>query len=232
GTEEGASRFDPATGRFENFPSGTNGLAAGRVAGIASTPDGLIWLRTREGLSRYDGQSFHAVPGIPSLGPDDAFAKTGVLAVDRQGRVWTVTGHADLWRIDGTNVVRLSRGDGLLNDNQDALYTAADGALWFRDDGADYDAIGRYDGGQFETLRAADIGGNVAFAAVGGTPDGILWFGNYDGGVTRYDPRAHSFVRFDAQSGAPLARVTRIQTGPDGVIWFASASGLYRYEEE
>ena len=67
GTEEGVSRFDPATGRFQNFASGTNGLAAGRVCDIAATPDGILWLRTCGGLSRFDGQSFHAVPGIPSI---------------------------------------------------------------------------------------------------------------------------------------------------------------------
>lgn len=65
GTDTGASRFDPKTGEFQNFSSGTNGLAAGRVIDIEATPDGSIWLRTMLALSRYDGQSFQEFPGVP-----------------------------------------------------------------------------------------------------------------------------------------------------------------------
>jgi hypothetical protein len=232
GTEEGASRFDPATGRFQNFPSGTNGLTQGRVFDIAATPDGILWLRTREGLSRFNGQAFYPVAGIPPVvSGSSTVIKTGALAVDRQGRVWTVTLNGDLWRVDGTNVVRFTSSDGLPNNNQDALYVAADGALWIRDDGRGFDAITRYDGMRFDTLQGAEIGDAVSFLAIGGTPDGTLWFG-HTGSVTRYDPRARSFVRFGQQSGAPSTSVTKIRSGPDGAMWFASASGLYRYDEE
>jgi signal transduction histidine kinase/DNA-binding response OmpR family regulator/ligand-binding sensor domain-containing protein len=232
GTEEGASRFDSATGRFQNFPSGTNGLAAGRVFDIAATPDGTLWLRTREGLSRFDGQSFQTVPGIPRITLSASVTKTKALAVDRQGRVWTVTQHADLWRIDGTNVVRFTQSAGLPTDNQDALYVAADGALWFADDANDFEGLTRYDGRQFETIRAADMGDSSFVSAIDSTADGTLWFGHYAGGVTRYNPQAHSLVRFGPQSGAPSDWVTKIQAGPDGTLWFASRGGLYRYDEQ
>jgi hypothetical protein len=235
GTEEGISRFDPLTGRFENFPSGTNGLSGGRVFDIATTPDGNLWFRTREGLSRFDGQSFHTMPGIPRIDLMATLTKTGALAVDPQGRLWTVTQHRGLFRIDGTNVTRFGPADGLPTDNQDALYVAADGALWFRDGALnDFDGITRYDGSQFETLRSLDFGGRSFTGAIGGAPDGTIWLGHSYGGATRYDPRSHSFVYFGvgSQSGAPSDWVTKIRCGPDGAVWFASANGLYRYEEE
>jgi signal transduction histidine kinase/CheY-like chemotaxis protein/ligand-binding sensor domain-containing protein len=236
GTEEGVSRFDPATGRFENFPSGTNGLTAGRVFDIEATPDGTLWLRTREGLSRFDGQSFHPVPGIPRVGTVGSLTKNQALAVDRRGRVWTVTFNGDLWRIDGTNVVRFTQGNGLASDNQDALSVAADGALWFQDrhfsGNVPTGGLTRYVGEQFETIKALDMADDSFVTAITETLDGIMWFGHYLGGVTRYDPRAHSLVRFGPQSGRPSVLVTKIRTGPDGVLWFASESGLYRYEEE
>jgi signal transduction histidine kinase/DNA-binding response OmpR family regulator/ligand-binding sensor domain-containing protein len=234
GTEEGASRYDPATGRFENFPSGTNGLTAGRVFDIAATPDGILWLRTWDGLSRFDGQSFQSVPGIPRInepGVRSSWTKAEALAVDRQGRVWTVAENQDLWRIDGTNVVRFSTGDGLPTHTQDALHVAADGALWFQDYSGDFRGVTRYDGRQFESLRGADMGLDDEVTAIYSTPEGIMWFGNY-GGVTRYDPRDHSFVRFGSKSGAPSDEVSKIRAGPDGALWFATDGGLYRYEEE
>jgi len=237
GTELGASRFDPATGRFENFPGGTNGLTAGRVCDIAATPDGILWLRTCGGLSRFDGQSFRAVPGIPSIPQSPTWTKHEALAVDRQGRVWTVTENQNLWRTDGTNVVRFTPGDGLATGNQDALCVAADGTLWFMDNNSVFAngstrGVTRYDGEQFETLYAQDMADDSLVNAIAGMPDGILWFGHNTGGVTRYEPHTHTFVRFGPQSGAPSGLVDKIRTGPDGALWFASESGLYRYEED
>src|SRR6266536_177972 len=63
-------------------------------------------------------------------------------------------------------------------------------------------------------------------------PGGIVWLGHQFGGVTRYDPGSQSLVRFGEKSGAPWSWVLNIQTGPDGALWFATAGGLYRYEEE
>ncbi|HXP62282.1 MAG TPA: response regulator [Dongiaceae bacterium] len=238
GTEEGACRFDPNTGRFQSFPSGTNGLTAGRVFDIEAAPDGTVWLRTREGLSRFDGQSFHPVPGVPRInhspiGESPGWTKTKALAVDRQGRVWTVTEGDDLWRIEGTNVVRLTPANGLATHNQDALHVAPDGAVWFQDwtGAAGTGGVTRYDGQRFETLRVQDMGVFSGVTAIETTADGSLWFGHINGLVTRYDPRAGTFVRFGQGLGAPSTQVARIQTGPDGALWFASASGLYRYEE-
>lgn len=76
GTEKGASLFDTATGRFQNFPSGTNGLGAGSVFDIEATPDGVLWLRTREGLSRFNGQSFQEIPGFPGYSGGGALSQT------------------------------------------------------------------------------------------------------------------------------------------------------------
>ena len=234
GTEAGASRLNPATGRFQNFPSGTNGLTAGRVFDLEAAPDGMLWLRTREGLSRFDGQSFHAVPGIPRIGHNlidesPGWTKTKALAVDHQGRVWTVTEGDDLWRVEGTNVVRLSPADGLATHNQDALHVAPDGAVWFQE--WSFFGVTRYDGQRFESLRVQDMGGSSGVTAIQSTPAGTLWFGYAAGGATRYDPHAGTFVRFGPALGAPAASVLKIRSGPDGALWFASGSGLYRYEE-
>ncbi len=232
GTEKGASRYDPATDRFQNFPSGTNGLTAGRVFDIAAAPDGVVWLRTREGLSRFDGQAFHAVPGIPPISLSPGLTKTKALAVDRQGRVWTVTEGDDLWRIDGTNMVRLTPSNGLATHNQDALHVAPDGALWFQDNGDGFDGVTRYDGERFESLRTQDMGADSLVTAIDTSAGGIVWFGHRFGGITRLDLRSRSFVYFSRDSGAPSDWVIKIRTGPDGALWFASASGLYRYDEE
>ncbi len=226
GTELGASRFDPATRQFQNFPSGTNGLSAGRVFDIEATPDGVLWLRTREGLTRYDGRSFREIPGIPRITLTEVLTKTKALAVDRLGRVWTVTQEQDLWRMDGTNVVRLTTSDGLATRNQDALHLSPDGNLWFQDSWQAVQAITRYDGRSFVSVPL-----DQQPTAIHVTPEGIVWLGHRLGGITRLNPGGPGLVRFGENSGAPNSWVLQVQTGPDGALWMATDGGVYRYEE-
>jgi signal transduction histidine kinase/ligand-binding sensor domain-containing protein/DNA-binding NarL/FixJ family response regulator len=235
GTEKGVSRYDPAAGQFQNFFTGTNGLTAGRVFDIEATPDRNLWLRTSDGLSWFDSRTFCAIQGLPRPTYPSLFTKAKALAVDRQGRVWTVTLGADLWRIDGTNVVRLTTGDGLLNRNHEALHVAPDGTLWFWEEpqlGPGLRGITRYDGGRFDSLLAEDMGDGFDASAIHTAKDGTMWFGHSDSGVTKYFPASSSFVRFGEKSGAPKSQTFNIQSGPDGALWFATASGVYRYEEE
>ena len=229
GTEEGVSRFEPGTGKFQNYPSGTNGLTAGRVFDIEATTNGVLWLRTREGLTRFAGRVFHEIPGVPRINLHPQMTKTKALAVDRRGRVWTVTQGEDLWRIDGTNLVRLTTTNGLASGNQDALHVAPDGNLWLQDGGN----LTKNDGERFETLPVNQMGSATTVTAIHTTPAGKTWLGHsFGGGVTRFDPESHSFVRFGPKSGGPTELVLNITSGPDGAIWFATANELYRYEEE
>ncbi|MGH7973273.1 MAG: two-component regulator propeller domain-containing protein, partial [Limisphaerales bacterium] len=232
GTEKGASRYDPQSGRFENFLSGTNGLTAGRVFDITAAPDGMFWLRTREGLTRFDGQVFRPVPGIPRITQDPSNTKTEALLVDRLGRVWTVTDGADLWRVDGTNLVRFSTRDGLADLYQDGLCLETNGALWFQDHGDRFSGVTRYDGKGFQHLSDQELGIDDIVCSIGLGAGGSLWFGCADGTVTRYDVHSGGLEHFPRDSGGPSLTPWKIRTGPDGAIWFASDTGLYRYDEE
>jgi len=227
GTEKGVSRYDPAVGRFQSFPSGTNGLSAGRVVDIEATPDGMLWLRTREGLSRFNGQSFQPIPGIPRF---DQATKAKALAVDRQGRVWTVTEQAGLWRVEGTNAVEVAE---VSRDTfQDALHVGLDGMLWLQDVSPNGGGrIARYDGKGLEHLAPAESAIDEFVTAIHTSPEGILWLGDRSGGVTRFDPVRFCFTRFGGGKDAPSRAVIKIRSGPDGALWFATLAGVYRYEE-
>ena len=232
GTETGVSRLDPATGKFHTFPSGTNGLTAGRVFDMEAGPDGLLWLRTREGLTRYDGQQFQAVPGVPRLDqdPGNSNSKTKALAVDQAGDVWTVTENKGLWRVHGTNVVRVAEiPDGTL---QDALHVAPDGQLWFQNNAPRLSGrITRYDGQRFVDLSPQESGLSAIATAIYAQPDGILWLGDSDGKITRFDPTRYTFTRLNCGAVDLGAEVLKIARGPDGALWCATTRGLWRYDE-
>ncbi|MBL9175605.1 MAG: response regulator, partial [Verrucomicrobiales bacterium] len=230
GTERGASRFDPATGRFlQHFPSGTNGLGSGRVFDMAATPDGVLWLRTREGLSRFDGRSFLAIPGIPRIDQYALYNKNKALTVDRQGRVWTVTQNAGLWRVDGTNAVEVAEVSR--SNTQDMLQVAPDGVLWFRDKSDETSLVARWDGRRLEHLAAAESAIDEVVTAIYTAPEGLLWMADLNGGITRFDPVRFTFARMGGGKETPESEVTKIRPGTDGALWFSTDLGLYRYEE-
>jgi signal transduction histidine kinase/CheY-like chemotaxis protein/ligand-binding sensor domain-containing protein/protocatechuate 3,4-dioxygenase beta subunit len=235
GSEKGASRLDPLTRQIETFPSGTNGLTKGAVADIEATPDGTIWLRTYEGLSRFDGRSFREFPGLPHFSKNTPLPMMKALAVDPQGRLWAASENAGLWRIDGTNLLHFTTTNGLATLNCDALYVASDGALWFLDSRQGNDGgVTRYNGTNFTHMANREGQGMDMVLAIHESSDGAFWFGhagNLNSTVTRYDPRNHSFVRFGEKETKINTPVTKITRHADGSLWFATMSGIYRYEE-
>ena len=59
--------------------------------------------------------------------------------------------------------------------------------------------------------------------------DGVLWFGTWGGGVSRYDGK--EFVNFTTKDGLANDRVSVIQRGPDGALWIGTwRGGVSRYD--
>ena len=232
GTEMGASRRDPAAGRFQNFPSGKDGLTAGRVLDIKDTLNGTTWLRTREGLSQFDGASFREVPGVPHIDQLPNDTKSHALAVDRRDQLWVATDGQGLWRVSGTNLIQFTVKDGLATDSNIALHLAADGSIWFEDSADSQDpTVTRYDGKEFQHFRAGAGGpAESLVTAIDDTPDGMLWFGHGDGGITRFNPRSRSFTHFGKQQTQISSPIHQIVHHLDGSLWFATDGGIYRYD--
>lgn len=82
--ERWASFADPV---FFNL-STEQGLPFGRVSAVARDKDGFVWLVTSDGLIRWDGYAFQALPsGIADIDNDIRTMKA-----DEQGRLWLGTG--------------------------------------------------------------------------------------------------------------------------------------------
>jgi signal transduction histidine kinase/CheY-like chemotaxis protein/ligand-binding sensor domain-containing protein len=231
GTAKGVSRWNPSTRTFQNFPSGANGLSAGAVYGIEPAPDGSLWLRTHEGLSRFNGREFQEIRGIqPASGPNTLYYAGQPLVVEPSGRVWTL-GYASLWRVDGMNAVEV--GDTSVDASHNLLHLTPDGALWLPSFvNRPAARIARLLDGRVEILETRESAIGTLCIAMHTTPEGIQWFGCQGGSVIRFDPLQFTFVRFGGTKDAPASAVTRIRAGPDGALWFATASGLHRFGED
>ena len=231
GTAKGVSQIDPVRGRvIGSHRSGTNGLAAGRVFGVAQGPGGTLWIRTREGLSRYASGRFEAVPGIDRLDQTWGQSKSSALVVEPAGIVWTVTEGLGLNRVEGTNVTRIGKPEGLQSGTHDSLHIAPDGALWMQDGWNSAGLVSRIKDGRITALPRREIGpGNVL--AIHATRSGEILFGGFDGELIRFDLRRHTVTVLGGESDSPTGNIWKIAEGPDGALWCATSGGLYRYEE-
>jgi signal transduction histidine kinase/ligand-binding sensor domain-containing protein/CheY-like chemotaxis protein/protocatechuate 3,4-dioxygenase beta subunit len=232
GTDLGVSRFDPRTAAVTNFASGTNGLAAGALQWIERGLHGDFWFRTARGVSHFENGAFTRIPGLTDVVPAD-LGQAGMV-LDPQGRLWIASRSEGLSRWDGTNLVKVTTKDGLLTTNQWQLGRAADGAVWAVDPAVQGDpTLTRFAASGTEHLLPKEGLPPDLVTAIYGTPDGILWFGHENrSGISRYNPKTHTVVRFREEVIGPSAgQINCIKAGPDGSIWAVTPHGLYHYDE-
>lgn len=129
-----------------------DGLPQSRVEAVTRSRSGHLWFGTQEGLARFDGVTFTAVPrgegGLPN-------ADIRSLAAHPSGGVWVGTRRAGLLHVDRDLRVRsVAPPDRLPHPAVGALAVQPDGTLW----------IGTFDG-----LCRLREGGLACF----GTEDGL-----------------------------------------------------------
>jgi ligand-binding sensor domain-containing protein len=97
-----------------------------RVNAMHRDPDGVIWLGTDGGVSRYDGKEF------VKFTPEDGLAHNIVTAIhrDQNGVMWFGTDGCCVSRYDGKEFVNFSIADGLGHSSV-CIHRDPDGVLWF-----------------------------------------------------------------------------------------------------
>lgn len=205
------------------------------VLAMEPAPDGSIFIGTKRGLYRADGQG-RGVRRV-TLATRDPEASTWALR--RIGDTLWIGGQNDgLWRLDlATGRARpVLRADSRLTDERVvSLAPAADGGLWV---GTRY-GLNRVDIGRETVLERLLPGpqsqGGPALAAGFVTAiltdrHGRLWVGTFGGGVQVQDgrdsagrPRLH---RIDALGGLPEDTVNALLEDDAGRIWTSTDNGL------
>ena len=118
---------------------------AGPLTGLGADTSGNVWVGTRAGLSRFDGQQWTTFTEADGLADDYIYS----LAVDDQSRVWAGSWKG-LTRFDGRRWTRYPVGQTW------KIATAPNGDVWCTG-GEDY-LLGRFDGQAWRTWTAADMG--------------------------------------------------------------------------
>jgi ligand-binding sensor domain-containing protein/tRNA A-37 threonylcarbamoyl transferase component Bud32 len=195
---------------------GTEQLAgAGTIFGIAFGPDGVAWLWSENGVTRYD----------PSTGEQTTFTAADhpvledvdVIDIASDGTVWTGS-EVGLAYYDGSGWRGPdTEGDAPERDVQ-AVAEGYEGVLWVVADGALYSL----EAGQWSRFERPDGGWIDALAIEPGSE--TVWVGG--DGLDRFDT---TWQLFTTDDGLINNRVQAIYVTSDGVLWVGTEGGVSRY---
>ncbi|MEX2583729.1 MAG: two-component regulator propeller domain-containing protein [Gemmatimonadota bacterium] len=115
------------------------------------------------------------------------------------------------------------QGDGLPQNNAEALAQTGDGYLWI----GTQEGIARFDGTRFtvfshtttDALTTSDTGGLATGA------DGRLWIGTLGGGVVSY--RDGLFQIHPDSAGVQRGSILDLHEAEDGTLWIGASNGLW-----
>ncbi|MDP1568475.1 MAG: two-component regulator propeller domain-containing protein [Vicinamibacterales bacterium] len=197
-----------------------DGLPQNTITAVVQTPDGYLWLGTREGLVRFDGARFTVFETrtTPALGHN--FVRS--LMADRAGRLWIGTSGGGLVRMEHGTFTRFAAADGLPSEMVSALFEDRHGTLWVGTDGG---GLARFDGRTFATEPARDALG-LSVRAITEDEDG-LWVGTDDGlAHLAFEGPLRSF---GLAEGLTRLSVRSLLRDRQGVLWVGTDLGLHRY---
>jgi signal transduction histidine kinase/ligand-binding sensor domain-containing protein len=203
-----------------------NNANIGGITGLASTPDGALWVGIAKagpglGLQRLtQGRwtSFTA-PGF-----DGSALSVTVLHLDRQGALWVGTYDQGIFRIHGNSVERFDRTQGLSSDSIYGFGEDREGNLWI----ATAQGIDRFSDTPVIGFSAAEGICSAEVISVVASRDGSIWVGGA-GALSNVRDGVVSCIR--EGNGLPGSQVTSLFEDHAGRLWVGIDNGVWVYDQ-
>jgi signal transduction histidine kinase/streptogramin lyase len=201
-----------------------DGLPQNSVYAIAQTPEGYLWVGTKEGLARFDGARF---TGLEEKAP--AELKHGwitALCVGHDGSLWIGCDGYGVAHLKDGAFTRLSQADGLLSNQIRCLLEGQDGTLWIGSEGG----VTRYKDGKLKSFTEKN---NLASNSVRGLcvdRRGNLRIATLRG-LCSLDQEG-TIRTFNISLGKPANGLKFVCADRQGRIWTGSNEGLNCVEDE
>ncbi len=215
----------PPTTGWTTFTT-DDGLASNVVTSVIQNTQGVIWIGSTEGLTRFDGKNFDIYTG--------AMCNTHIICTvrDEQGNLWFGTASDAAYKYTGEEWQKITPVISDLRPNvtvQD-IFVDKQGDIWFAVTGnqgkrtAPMDhGVTRYDGNDWTNFL-----GRTLVTTIFQDNQGNLWFGS-NVGVTRYD--GSNWETFTTEDGLADDYVVAIIQDTQGNMWFGTWNdGTSRYD--
>ena len=199
-----------------------DGTSANTVMSALRRADGYLWVATRTGLFRFNGEEFKSVPRVSAAALPDIVSPS--ICEDSRGRMWL--GKFGIVACVGGADLRVFRvGDGLPEQRPCAMVEDKDGSMWVSYKSASV-LLCRIREGKVEALGpvAAGVSGDIETMLVRG-PLGPIWFvSGCQVGVLR-DGRLVTLLTRERS-------VTCIAAAGRGGVWFSDGTGVWSARED
>ncbi len=241
---EGLIRYDG--NEFVTFTE-EDGLGSNMIRGIVEDEEGVLWIATSGGLTKYDGETFTTLTNYEPITVTQGWSEHGNhrelwdVMIDSRGGLWITTADG-VFQYDGEiftrfemPVVAVDRKWLFTPRNVSCVFEDQGGDLWFGTDGA---GAVRYDGKTMVVYTVKTHGlSSDNVSSIFQDSRGDYWFGTANGGVSHFDGNTFTThlrsKEFSKHSG--WGRYFAIHEDRQGYVWFGAAyegGGAYRYDGE
>jgi signal transduction histidine kinase/ligand-binding sensor domain-containing protein/CheY-like chemotaxis protein len=224
----GISRYDPASFAHFNVADGLispnsfySGLLTGNAGAALAAADGTLWFASgfwgdtgRRGLVRFDGRGFEQFPLSGSH-----VVESLILAKDAS--IWVGFGDLGVAHYTQGRLEKLTKLDGLIDDNVMSMATGVNGELWI---GTWDRGLSRYDGRMFQNFTQESGLPTNRVWSVAVDAKNKAWLGTRGAGLVGYD--GQRFDRYTTANGLPSDTILQILPTSAGVIWVGTDRGL------
>jgi ligand-binding sensor domain-containing protein/serine phosphatase RsbU (regulator of sigma subunit) len=213
GTNRGLFRSD---GIAYKWFTTANGLCDNNVTSLCSARNGILWIGHKNGMiTQIKGNS--VIPFKPEEGLGSV-AVTDIVS-DSAGVIWYSTDGDGIFRWDYKHLSNMDTKDGLSGDEVYDMEIDFKGVIWL----ATYSGITRYSEGKCEIISMKDGLPDNYVKVLKSGPDGRLWIGTDEKGISVYDPEKRSFTSTkNWNSGS----VTGLAITMDKDIWVSTEDNV------
>ncbi len=205
----------------------SEGLAQSTVFAILQDRNDYLWLGTRAGVSRFDGQEFMNYTMV------DGLAENGVkvLFLDRSGRLWLGHAGGGITLYDGHHFSVFSEPGGMFSSDITSITSGPEGDIWITSELSGAVRISRAGRTMDESDREQYIGNRLSDRIFGTYTghDSTMYFIT-DAFIKTYDAATNSFSGFHLDGMPSFFQITVMCEDSKKNLWFGTYhGGLYKY---
>jgi len=198
------------------------GLPDNLVQAITQTIDGFLWVGTRSGLARFDGNQFLCYDSQNT--PELKNSSITALCADRDGALWIGTAGGGVVRMMGGNFSEFSTTNGMAGNEIQVISQSRDGTLWI----GTTTGMSQFRNGIFRNYSVKNGLLSDLVRCIYEDSDRNLWIATGKG-LNRLSPDG-KMDAFPMPNGLPNDSVRAICQDRAGRVWIGSNDGLLWYE--